>query len=272
METRSIDLIVIAGSVYRIDKKNSAIFPLGRQGKPIREKEMQQSGTFCSISFDIEKMEPVPDRNRVPSGGAPITLRLPRQCFDPIRFPKPEEIAFFNNLSKRDGWGVTFLAPQLVDRINGKLPQIDLAGIRYGFDIENRRFISRSGLYADLSMSAMELLSDGSSLAFVYNRESRQVVDIERGVKDSSPGETFFVEIGDLFAVDPVGMSKQLGMNEGYFITPDLDYSELYLAKATPLAELVAIDRRPGLQDSTYRPDFGDSSVIKRTSDLRWNR
>lgn len=232
-------LFVIGGSVYQIDKKERAILPFNGQGKVIREKELQPSGSLLTAGFNLGTLELVPIVSNDKFHDMLIKIRIPRQCFDPIVFPKPEEVVHFNGLSKRNRWGITFLDEQITARIQGTLPIVDVAGVRYDLNLESQVLRSKSGKYPDLPMSSMEIMPDGPTLAFAFNRESRRIVDIGKGAESQSISDIFFIKIDNLIATDPVGMSKYLGLNDGWFITPEQGYKSLSHARAIPIEKII---------------------------------
>ncbi|MCT1525822.1 hypothetical protein ACS126_03290 [Sphingobacterium lactis] len=236
MENRHNTFLIIAGTLYEIDQVKRTLSPFNGDGGKIHENEMRRSGKFHFVGFEKETMALKP----LPKGFYKLAaITIPRQAFDDIGFPKTEELAHFNNLSKQYKWGVTFLSQDLVNRIRGALPIVDVAGVRYDLDIEKQVLRTKSKSYPDLSMENMEYLAANGSVAFVYNREKRCAIDVNK-IHEYIPQETFFVEMEDPASLDPVGMAKRLGLNEGAFILPEFKYQPLYHTSATPLDKLLA--------------------------------
>lgn len=271
----SNNLMVIAGSVYQINRQDRSLMRLNGKGDTIREKQMRKLDNFHVIAFDAERMELVPIQHDEAVNDKLLRIQIPDSCFTPIVFPKPEETAYFNVQSKKFGWGVTFLSQHLIARILGILPTIDVAGIRYDLDIEGQILKTKSKSYPNLSMARMEFLPESGSMVFVYNRDKRCAVDMNENVA-YSPQETFYVEMEDPASLDPVGMAKHLGLNEGAFILPEFNYRPLYHTTAIPLYKLLARlscnqpfngeynDKLSKLSGAVYDDSYSFSATLKR--------
>lgn len=231
--------MIIGGMVYEIDQTKRTISSFKGNSPLIHEKEMIRSNDCYVVGLDTETMELTPISKSSLQGNNVIRIAMPRQVFGDVNFPKDEERKHFNNLSKHYEWGVTFLSKDLVNRIHGKLPVIDVAGVRYDLDVERQLLKTTSKNHPNVSMENMEFLPDSGSLVFIYNREKRCAIEANDRAA-YSPDETFYVELEDPASIDPVGMAKRLGLNEGAFILPHFNYRPLHHAKVTSLDRILA--------------------------------
>lgn len=101
----------------------------------------------------------------------------------------------------------------LYHRLNGILPQINLAGEMFTVDIRNHDLRDSRNFSPVISLKSFELTNDGWHYEAYYHPVMKQVVEIDPKLLEFPEG-VVKIRIPNEIGLDPVGTARQYGMDE----------------------------------------------------------
>lgn len=123
----------------------------------------------------------------------------------------------------------------LQQRINGKLPEIEIAGTMFFVDIRLRELRADYRLMSRINLDKCETGPDGESYRFAYNTESKQMVTIDPKLTEW-PNNVIIAEVPGDVKLDPYAVAREYGIDPAQFVKDHPISTELK-AKEVPLSE-----------------------------------
>lgn len=257
MDVSRLPKIIIAGTTFAVDASAKALIQCRDTGNIIPKDHMSREYGMLSMRYDKTLEKPSHIRgNFSPMAKNVVQVLMPESLFDFEETPDFITAHLLNHRSWKDGWGIVIIDSNLQKRMDGRLPEVNIAGHWYGMDVENRKFRSITRTQHLLDMNEMELTEDGRKLGFLYDPSTLRVVDRSDRASDLPTG-TALVEINDLTATDPVGMARLRGLDEGAYVSPERLYFPFFTARLTSpeKASLFrgTVDRETSITDPEIR-------------------
>jgi hypothetical protein len=123
----------------------------------------------------------------------------------------------------------------LQQRIGGKLPEIDIAGMMFFVDVRLRELRADYGLRSKIDLDKLETGPDGESYRFAFNTETKRMVDIDKTITEW-PDDVIIIEIPGDVKLDPYSVARKKGIDPVAFVKVHPIKRELK-AKVIPLSE-----------------------------------
>lgn len=124
--------------------------------------------------------------------------------------------------------------PLVKQRLENKLPVIDLAGNRYVVDLEARALKATNNLAHNIDLDSLVLDKEGLNYLCFYHLHTRSTVIIGADIT-SLPPNTVYLRIPDERFLDPIGLARQYGMEDTALLS-------LYPIRSELKAEVIAIE------------------------------
>jgi len=105
----------------------------------------------------------------------------------------------------------------LQERINGKLPEIDIAGTMFYVDLRMRELRADYTLNSHIHLDALSSDLMASGYRFAFNTVTKKLVEIDAGITEW-PANVVIIEIPDELTLDPVAVARHAGLDPVEFI------------------------------------------------------
>jgi hypothetical protein len=172
--------------------------------------DMQDQGAFYHLLYDLDEQRAVKDlfdENRVKVIQVPQMTDLDREGMS-IKYGLPQELV----MGKSD-FEVIVDQAALDRRLNGVLPQIDIAGEAFTIDLRLQELRHTKYFFPVISLKSFELTNDGWKYEAFYHPVMKQVVEIDPKLTGFPEG-VIKIEIPNEIGLDPVETARQYGMDE----------------------------------------------------------
>jgi hypothetical protein len=204
-------IFTIEGTTFLVDIDKQV---LRQTNNPANEisfiHDMQDQGAFYHLLYDLDEQNAAHD------------------LFDQGRV-KVIEVPQMTDLD-RDGMAAKYgLSPELVmgksdfelivdqgaldQRLNGILPQIDIAGEAFIVDLHLHELRNQQFFFPVISLKSFELTNDGWNYEAFYQPVMKQVVEIDPKLTEFPEG-VIKIRIPNEIGLDPVATARQYGMDE----------------------------------------------------------
>jgi len=201
----------IAGTGFEVDIEKQVLRQTNDQNNEISFiKDMQDQGAFYRLLYDLDKhnaAHDLTDQNRVKVIHVPQMTDLDREGMS-IKYGLPPELV----MGKSDF--ELIVDQKLLDqRLNGVLPQIDLAGEKFIVDLRLQELRNSRYFFPVISLKSFELTNDGWHYEAYYHPVMKQVVDLDPKLLEFPEG-VIKLKIPNEIGLDPVATARQYGMDE----------------------------------------------------------
>jgi hypothetical protein len=172
--------------------------------------DMQDHGAFYKLLYDLDEHNAAHDlfdQNRVKQITVPQMTDLDREGMA-VKYGLPPELV----MGKSDF--ELIVDQKLLDqRLNGILPQIDLAGEKFTVDLRLQELRNSKYFFPVISLKSFELTNDGWHYEAYYHPVMKQVVELDPKLLEFPEG-VIKLKIPNEIGLDPVATARQYGMNE----------------------------------------------------------
>jgi hypothetical protein len=223
----------IEGTSFEVDIDKQVLRETNKQTNEISFiHDMQDQGGFYKLHYDLDGHHASHDlsaQSRVKLITVPQMTDLDREGMA-IKYGLPPELV----MGKSDF--ELIVDQKLFDqRLNGILPQIDLAGEKFTVDLRLQELRNSKFFFPVISLKSFELTDDGWHYQAYYHPVKKQVVEFDPKLLEFPEG-VIKVKIPNEIGLDPIATARQYGIDERellrrYPIQKDLK------AEVTPLSE-----------------------------------
>jgi hypothetical protein len=201
----------IEGTSFEVDIDRQVLRQTNDQTNEISFiQDMQDQGAFYRLLYDLDEHNAAHDlfdQNRVKVITVPQMTNLDREGMS-IKYGLPPELV----MGKSD---FELIVDQMLldQRMNGILPQIDLAGEMFTVDLRLHELRNSRYFFPVISLKSFELTNDGWHYEAYYHPVIRQVVDLDPKLLEFPEG-VIKLKIPNEIGLDPVAAARQYGMDE----------------------------------------------------------
>jgi len=167
--------------------------------------------------------------------GLTIDLILPAPLIDAPDELTPELKKDLNQMSQKEGWGFFIGDVDLVIRLSGKLPQIDLNGTDFTVDWRLKQLRETELPWNQLQLETMEISDSGLEYLCFYHTETHELFEPDETLMEL-PEKVVVLEIPYELILDPVAAAVSCGLNATDLLN-EHPFKPHLTAKVTPLAE-----------------------------------
>lgn len=181
-------------------------------------------------------------------------ILLPKELTGLARTPSDKECKRINLESRDNGYGFYLANQALNERLMGKLPTIAIGGDAFYIDVRVGQLRHKDDPSAFISLDEISPYEQDGKATFLYSPEKRSVFHPDwrsTGIPDG----VLAVQTLSIAHLDPVGLARYLGRQDGYYLDRYAFQAE-QKAAIVPLAEtnfaiLFKVNRDAG-QDYPY--------------------
>jgi hypothetical protein len=171
--------------------------------------DMQDHGAFYKLLYDLDEHNAAHDlfdQNRVKQITVPQMTDLDREGMA-VKYGLLPELV----MGKSDF--ELIVDQKLLDqRLNGILPQIDLAGEKFTVDLRLQELRNSKYFFPVISLKSFELTNDGWHYEAYYHPVMKQVVELDPKLLEFPEG-VIKLKIPNEIGLDPVATARQYGMD-----------------------------------------------------------
>ncbi|MDP9077747.1 MAG: hypothetical protein M3O71_10020 [Bacteroidota bacterium] len=173
-------------------------------------KDMTDRGTHYRLFYD-------PARKNIPrysyEKGTLLEITVPKlSALDPEGMSEKYRIPVGELPGKTD-FEVIVDQRALYQRLNGILPQLDLAGEQFAVDLRNHELRHSRNSYEVISLKSFDISNDGWHFEAYYHPVMKKVVEIDPKLLEF-PESVIKIRIPNEIGLDPVGAARQYGIDE----------------------------------------------------------
>jgi hypothetical protein len=223
----------IEGTSFEVDIDKQVLRQTNDQTNEISFiHDMQDQGAFYTLLYDLDDHNAAHDlfdQNRVKQITVPQMTDLDRDGMA-VKHALPPELV----MGKSDF--ELIVDQKLLDqRLNGILPQIDLAGEKFTVDLRLHELRNSKYFFPVISLKSFELTNDGWHYEAYYHPVIKQVVELDPKLLEFPEG-VIKLKIPNEIGLDPVETARQYGMDERDLLRRHPIQKELK-AEVIPLSE-----------------------------------
>jgi hypothetical protein len=201
----------IEGTSFEVDIHKQVLRQTNDQTNEISFiHDMQDHGAFYKLLYNLDEHNAAYglfDQNRVKAITVPQMSDLDREGMS-IKYGLPSELV----MGKSDF--ELIVDQKLLDqRLNGILPQIDLAGEKFTVDLRLHELRNSQYFFPVISLKSFELTGDGWHYEAYYHPVLKQVVELDPKLLEFPEG-VIKLKIPNEIGLDPVATARQYGMDE----------------------------------------------------------
>ena len=201
----------IEGTSFEVDIDKQVLRQTNDQANEISFiHDMQDQGAFYKLLYDLDERNAAHDlfdQNRVKLITVPQMTDLDREGMS-LKYGLPPELV----MGKSDF--ELIVDQKLLDqRLNGVLPQIDLAGEMFVIDLHLQELRHAANFHPVISLKSFELTNDGWYYEAYYHPVMKQVVELDPRLLELPEG-VIKLKIPNEIGLDPVATARQYGMDE----------------------------------------------------------
>jgi hypothetical protein len=201
----------IEGTSFEVDIDKQVLRQTNDQTNEISFiHDMQDQGAFYNLLYNLDEHNAAHDlfdQNRVKLITVPQMTDLDREGMA-VKHALPPELV----MGKSDF--ELIVDQKLLDqRLNGVLPQIDLAGEKFTVDLRLHELRNSKYFFPVISLKSFELTNDGWHYEAYYHPVMKQVVDLDPKLLEFPEG-VIKLKIPNEIGLDPVAIARQYGMDE----------------------------------------------------------
>jgi len=223
----------IEGTAFEVDIDKQVLRQTNDQTNEISFiQDMQDQGAFYQLHYDREKHRAAYghfDQNRVKVIKVPQMTDLDREGMS-IKYGLPPE-----QVTGKSDFDLIVDQDLLDQRMNGILPQIDLAGENFTIDLRLHELRNSRYFFPVISLKSFELTNDGWHYEAYYHPILKQVVELDPKLLEFPEG-VIKLKIPNEIGLDPVAAARQYGMDERNLLRRYPIQQELK-AEVIPLSE-----------------------------------
>lgn len=201
----------IEGTGFEVDIDKQVLRQTNDQTNEISFiQDMQDQGAFYHLLYDLDEKNAAHDlfdQNRVKVVKVPQMTDLDRDGMA-AKFSLPPELV----MGKSD-FEVIVDQKALDQRLNGILPQIDLAGEMFTIDLRLQELRNSQFFFPVISLKSFELTNDGWNYEAYYHPVMKQVVELDPKLLEFPEG-VIKLKIPNELGLDPVAAARVYGMDE----------------------------------------------------------
>lgn len=208
---RSLPIYKIEGTAFIVNAAKDEIMQLSNPLNVIGFSQMRDMGTHYILLYDlVRKTKPMPPE-RQEFGGNVIEVEIP-----PLLTLDREGMAAKYGMSVEDTEGKTDYEviidqDQLKARLEGTLPEIEIANEKYVVNMDSYELILKKDQSTVISLHDLWMNEEGTEYWGFYNTKARNMVSIDSNVTEF-PADVVMVTIPDEFTIDPVYVGKSMEM------------------------------------------------------------
>jgi hypothetical protein len=201
----------IEGTSFEVDIDKQVLRQTNDQTNEISFiQDMQDQGAFYKLLYDLDEHNAAHDlfgQNRVKLITVPQMTDLDREGMS-LKYGLPPELV----MGKSDF--ELIVDQKLLDqRLNGVLPQIDLAGEMFIIDLHLQELRHAANFHPVISLKSFELTNDGWHYEAYYHPVMKQVVELDPRLLELPEG-VIKLKIPNEIGLDPIATARAYGMDE----------------------------------------------------------
>jgi hypothetical protein len=201
----------IEGTSFEVDIDKQVLRQTNDQTNEISFiHDMQDQGAFYNLLYNLDEHNAAHDlfdQNRVKLITVPQMTDLDREGMA-VKHALPPDLV----MGKSDF--ELIVDQKLLDqRLNGVLPQIDLADEKFTVDLRLQELRNSKYFFPVISLKSFELTNDGWHYEAYYHPVMKQVVDLDPKLLEFPEG-VIKLKIPNELGLDPVATARQYGMDE----------------------------------------------------------
>jgi hypothetical protein len=201
----------IEGTSFEVDIDKQVLRQTNDQTNEISFiQDMQDQGAFYKLLYDLDEYNAAHDlfdQNRVKLITVPQMTDLDREGMA-LKYGLTPGLV----MGKSD-FELIVDQKLLDERLNGILPQIDLAGEKFTVDLRLQELRNTQFFFPVISLKSFELTNDGWHYEAYYHPVMKQVVELDPRLLEFPEG-VIKLKIPNEIGLDPVAAARQYGMNE----------------------------------------------------------
>ena len=201
----------IEGTSFEVDIDKQVLRQTNDQTNEISFiHDMKDQGAFYNLLYNLDEHNAAHDlfdQNRVKLITVPQMTDLDREGMA-VKHALPPELV----MGKSD-FELIVDQKLLYQRLNGVLPQIDLAGEKFTVDLRLHELRNSKYFFPVISLKSFELTNDGWHYEAYYHPVMKQVVDLDPKLLEFPEG-VIKLKIPNEIGLDPVAIARQYGMDE----------------------------------------------------------
>ncbi|MDN3548969.1 hypothetical protein [Mucilaginibacter aquaedulcis] len=201
----------IEGTHFEVDIDRQVLRQTNDQSNEISFiGDMQDQGAFYTLRYDPDKKHAADElsaEQRVKTVHVPQMTDLDREGMA-LKYGLPRELV----MGKSDF--ELIVDQQLLDqRLNGALPQIDLAGELFTVDLRLRELPNSRHFFPVISLKSFELTGDGTHYEAYYHPVMKQVVELDPKLLEFPEG-VIKLRLPNELGLDPVATARAHGIDQ----------------------------------------------------------
>jgi hypothetical protein len=201
----------IEGTSFEVDIDKQVLRQTNDQTNEISfVQDMQDQDAFYHLLFDMDEKNAARDlfdQHRVKVVKVPQMTDLDREGMA-AKYSLPPELV----MGKSD-FEIIVDQQALDQRLNGILPQIDLAGEKFTIDLRLQELRNSKFFFPVISLKSFELTNDGWHYEAYYHPVMKQVVELDPKLLEFPEG-VIKLKIPNELGLDPVATARAYGMDE----------------------------------------------------------
>ncbi|WP_367866998.1 hypothetical protein [Pedobacter sp. WC2423] len=225
----------ILGVSYLVDVDRDMLLLVEDPEIGLSFKNMHYTDTHYLLKYN--RLSPVDGDNSKVNPGQIVDVPIPHKVIlNPVAMARKYGVTV-EALKGRTDYDVMVDQDLLNQRINGKLPEISIAGSDFIYDIKLNALLPKDKIGGNLMIGPDVYLSeDEMHYTFLYNPVKREIVHYDRNMVEFSAG-VFMAKIPNQLRLDPYGMIEKLGLHVKDTLVK-FPIQKSMTAQLTPLSEL----------------------------------
>ncbi|MBN9293596.1 MAG: hypothetical protein J0G96_06420 [Flavobacteriia bacterium] len=122
------------------------------------------------------------------------------------------EASTINQASYENNWNIYIADEAVMERLRGKLPEIDIYGDQYYIDWKLKELRHTKNLYNRICIDYLDISPDRKSYIALFNKQTKTVV--QQLVGNENPENMVFVYIPYELKLDPVAVARRYGLRD----------------------------------------------------------
>jgi len=230
---RQLPIITIQGTSFIVDVAKGELRQSDNPANSISFDDMQDKGTHYSFSYDrIEKNLPSSFKS---AGNDIVKVTILQMVdLDPMAMAEKHGLEITKLQGKND-FELIVDQQVLVERLNGRLPTINIAGHDFIVDLRLNELRPENDFSTRIDLRNLDISNDGEKFLCFYHPASKNVVEINPALMDLPKG-VVMLEIPNELNLDPVAVARKYGLEDREFLRQYPLHKKLE-AKVIPLSE-----------------------------------
>lgn len=198
---------------FKYDRETNDLFQAEN-----RENRLNLGQLYKHPEYYLLKYNKGTNKLSVPSplSGIPpndqISVSIPKAVF----VSDDSACSVYNQFSLREGWNF-FLADQAaMERLGGRLPEIEIDFQPYIVDLKLDEIRLLDNPTVQLALKDFQPVEDGRFYQAYFNRETQMIVDPEK--EKGNLDDIYLLQIPNELGLDPVYMAQKAGLHDTAFL------------------------------------------------------